>query len=101
MIERARADFWCVWATSESIADPLYGLTSLLDNPRKPTPVGIERTVALLDRSALARAALSIVDLLLTAWPRAYAAVGASVLPTATPLAGARRRRVTQPALSR
>lgn len=88
MIERARADFWCVWATSEGIADPLYGLTAVLDDPRKPMPAGIERTVAPLDQRALVHAALSIVDLLLTAWPRAGAAVGAAARLTSTPLAG-------------
>ena len=87
MLERARADYWCVWATSEGVPDPLYGLTAVLDDPRKPMPAGIERTVALLDRPALARAALALVDLLLVAWPRAEAALGASVPRSPTPLA--------------
>src|SRR5713226_6144336 len=53
MLERARADYWSVWATSEAVADPLYGLTAVLDDPRTPMPADIMQTVAVLDRSAL------------------------------------------------
>ena len=88
MLERARADYWCVWATSKEVAEPLYGLTAVLDDSRKPMPEGIGRTVAQLDRTALARAALALVDSLLDAWPRADAMVGASGLGASTPLAG-------------
>jgi hypothetical protein len=87
MLERARGDYWCVWAASEGVADPLYGLTAVLDDPRKPIPAGIERTVALLDRPALSRAALALIELHLAAWSRAEAAVGASVPGATTPLA--------------
>jgi len=86
MLERARADYWCVWATSEAVGDPLYGLTAVLDDPRTPMPVDISQTVALLDRSALAHAALALLDLLLAARPRAETAL--SRTPTApAPLA--------------
>jgi hypothetical protein len=87
MLERARSDYWCVWATSEGVADPLYGVTAVLDDARQPLPAGIERTVALLDRPALARAALALVDLLLVAWPGADAAVEGSTRRAPTPLA--------------
>ena len=86
MLERARADYWSVWATSETVADPMYGLTAVLDDPRMPMPADIAQTVALLDRSALAHAALALLDLLLAARPGAEAAL--SETPTApAPLA--------------
>ena len=81
MLERARADYWSVWATAEAVADPLYGLTAVLDDPRTPMPADIAQTVALLDPSALAHAALALLDLLLLALPRAEAAL--SQTPTA------------------
>ena len=86
MLERARADYWSVWATSEAVAEPLYGLTAVLDDPRTPMPADIAQTVALLNRSALAHAALALLDLLLAARPRAETAL--SRTPTApAPLA--------------
>jgi hypothetical protein len=95
MLERARADYWCLWAASESVADALYGLTAVLDDPRRPMPPGIEDTIALPDGSALARAALTLVDLLLAALPRATAAAGgppAAPIPLAAHVAEELRR---------
>ncbi len=76
MVELARADVWRLWATAERVADPQYGLTAVLDDPRRPLPPGIDRTAAPLERDALASAALVCCDLLIEAWPRAIAAVG-------------------------
>jgi hypothetical protein len=80
-LELARADLWRVWAVAERVADPQYGITAVLDDPRRPMPEGIEETTALLDKKALASAAEVCCTMLVESWPRAMGAVGAPDLP--------------------
>jgi hypothetical protein len=80
-LELARADLWRVWAVAERVADPQYGITAILDDPRRPMPERIEESTALLDKKALASAAELCCTILVEAWPRAVAAVGAPDTP--------------------
>lgn len=82
-LEEARADLWRLWCVAADVADPPFGLTAVLDDPRRPMPANIERTVAGLDRSATHAAALACVDLFIETWPRAIAAVAQDAEPPA------------------
>lgn len=75
-LELARADVWRIWAVAEHVHDAQYGVTAIFDDPRRPVPPGMARTVATLDSGALTNAALACCDVFTAAWPRAIAALG-------------------------
>jgi len=91
-LELARADLWRIWALAEGIADAQYGVTAVFDDPRRPVPPSMARTVAPLDAVALVAAAGECCDLLTATWPRAMAALGAP--PDPPPLAAHVRARL-------
>ncbi len=75
-LELARADLWRMWAVAEGVADAQYGVTAVFDDPRRPVPAAIARTVAQLDAAALVAATTACCDLVIATWPRAMAALG-------------------------
>ncbi len=56
-LEEARRQIWRLWATCQRASYPVFGLTSLLDQPGYELPSKIEETVAGLDARGLLRAA--------------------------------------------
>jgi hypothetical protein len=82
-LELARADVWRMWALAEGVADAQYGVTAVFDDPRRPVPPAMARTVASLEAAALVAAASVCCDLVTATWPRAMAALGAPVDPPA------------------
>jgi len=75
-LEEARAELWRLWAVAARVADPQYGLTAVLDDPRRPMPANIDATVASLGPRETHAAAVACVDLFIETWPRAIAVVG-------------------------
>lgn len=75
----ARGQVWRLWAVSQKLRYPVYGLTTVLDHPEVGLPPGIEATVAGLDGADLHRAALVCADLLQGVAASAARAVGGSV----------------------
>jgi len=63
-LHEARSEVWRLWAVSQGLRYPVYGLTTVLDHPEVGLPPGIGKTVAGLDRADLLRAALVCADLL-------------------------------------
>jgi hypothetical protein len=95
-LELARADLWRMWAVAEGVADAQYGVIAVFDDPRRPVPTSMARTVAPLDAAALVAAARECCDLLTATWPRAMRTLDAA--GDAPPLAAyvrARLRKVT------
>lgn len=86
----ARTRVWRLWAAARRIPDPQYGLTAVLDHTDPSPPPGIESTHAILERTALTRAALACADLLNELWREAMATVTGS--PVAPPPAAAMAR---------
>jgi hypothetical protein len=82
-LEEARAELWRLWAAAARVADAQYGLTAVLDDPRRPMPAKIERTVASLDLTSTHAAAIACVNLFIETWPRAIAAVAEDMEPPA------------------
>lgn len=82
-LEQSRAELWRLWAAAAGVADPQYGLTAVLDDPRRPMPAKIESTVAGLGLTDMQVAALACVDLLISTWPRAIAVVASDREPPA------------------
>ena len=76
VLELARADVWRIWAVAERVPDAQYGVTAVFDDPRRPVPPDMARTIASLDRSALLEAAIACCDIASAAWPRAMVAIG-------------------------
>ena len=75
-LENARADLWRICALAAGVPDAQFGVTAVFDDPRRPIPAGIERTVAGLDRTALLVAAIACCDLLIDTWRPAADALG-------------------------
>lgn len=82
-LEEARVELWRLWAAAEGVADAQYGLTAVLDDPRRPMPANIEATVAGLGQTETRAAAIACVDLFIGTWPRAISAVAADAEPPA------------------
>ncbi|MGH2489885.1 MAG: hypothetical protein ACRDF9_00115 [Candidatus Limnocylindria bacterium] len=82
-LEEARVELWRLWSVAAGVADPQYGLTAVLDDPRRPMPANIEATVAGLDRTETHAAAIACVDLFIETWPRAIGAVARDGEPPA------------------
>lgn len=78
-LELARADVWRICAVKEHVPDAQFGVTAVFDDPRRPVPNGIERTVAGLDQADLVAAARACCDLLIDAWPGAASALGSQL----------------------
>lgn len=78
-LELARADIWRICAVADKVHDAQFGLTAVFDDPRRPVPTGMERTIADLDGQALVASAVACCDILSTAWPRATAALGVAL----------------------
>jgi hypothetical protein len=74
-LEEARAELWRLWSVAAGVADAQYGLTAVLDDPRRPMPENIAATVADLDLTAAHAAAIACLDLFMETWPRAIGAV--------------------------
>jgi hypothetical protein len=74
-LEEARAELWRLWSVAAGIPDAQYGLTAVLDDPRRPMPANIDATVAGLGRAETLAAAMACVDLFIETWPRAIRAV--------------------------
>lgn len=62
-LEEARGQVWRLWAVTQDVQYPGFGLTSVLDGDA-PMPAGIAETVAGLDAVDLRRAALMAAELL-------------------------------------
>lgn len=69
VLERARADLWCLWAVKIGAPDPQFGITAVLDVPNAPLLPAIESTLAPLDRAKLRDASRACLDLLVGLWP--------------------------------
>ncbi len=78
-LHEARAQVWRLWAVSQGLRYPVYGLTAVLDHPEVGLPTGIEATVAGLDRPGLLRAAVVCADLLEGVAASAARAVGGGI----------------------
>ena len=77
-MELARADVWRIWAVAERVPDAQYGVTAVFDDPRRPVPPSMTRTVpGALEKTALVAAAIACCDLAIEVWPRAMGAIGA------------------------
>jgi len=64
-LETARKHFWQLWALTDGVPGPEYGITSVLDAEGTPSlPVGIERTLAGLDLAEIWGAASCLAVLL-------------------------------------
>jgi hypothetical protein len=63
-LHEARTQLWRLHAAASGIADPQYGLTSVLDFAPDDIPVGIEETVAGLSLPSLLAAARQVARLL-------------------------------------
>jgi hypothetical protein len=92
-LENARADVWRISALADGVQDAQYGVTAVFDDPRRPVPDEMARTVAGLDKGELRSAAIACCDVLTAAWPRAMSALGSPVAPP--PLAAYVRRRLS------
>jgi predicted nucleotidyltransferase len=92
-LENARADIWRISALADGVPDAQYGVTAVFDDPRRPVPDAMARTVAGLDKDDLRSAAIACCDVLVAAWPRAMSVVDASDAPP--PLAAYVRRRLS------
>jgi streptomycin adenylyltransferase len=76
VLELARADVWRLWAVAEGVPDAEYGVTAVFDDPRRPVPPAMTRTIpAGLEKMALVAAAIACCDLAMEVWPRAMAAI--------------------------
>jgi hypothetical protein len=92
-LENARADIWRICALADGVPDAQFGVTAVFDDPRRPVPHEMARTVAGLESGALRDAAIACCDVLVAAWPRAMSAIGSSDAPP--PLAAYVRRRLS------
>lgn len=63
-LTEARGYLWQLWALAHDVADPQYGLTSILDFAAGQLPTGLEATVADLDLARLLSAGQSLAALL-------------------------------------
>jgi hypothetical protein len=90
-LNEARALALRLWAVDQGVDYPVFGLTSLLDEPGATLPDGLDATVARADWDELHGAALACADLLDRAAGRARATLGAG---GATPMAAYVRRRL-------
>jgi hypothetical protein len=63
-LDVVREQVWRLWAAAHDVEYPVFGLTSVLDEPSCPVPSGIEDTVARLDSADLLRAAFRLAELL-------------------------------------
>jgi hypothetical protein len=82
-LEEARAELWRLWSVAAGVADAQYGLTAVLDDPRRPMPTNIAATVAGLDLTAAHAAAIACLDLFVETWPHAIGAVARDREPPA------------------
>jgi hypothetical protein len=82
-LHEARNQVWRLWAVAKGVAQPSYGLTSVLDSPGTEFPQGIASTVPHLDRRELMAAALACAQVLDQVWSEATAAVRAHIEPLA------------------
>ncbi len=78
-LHEARTEVWRLWAVSQKLRYPVYGLTVVLDHPEISLPPDIEATVASLDRTALLRAGLTCADLLDATTQSAALALGVDI----------------------
>jgi hypothetical protein len=75
-LEEARGLALRLWAVDQGVAYPLFGLTSLLDDPGASLPAGLDATAARADWDELRRAVVACAELLDRAAGAARAALG-------------------------
>ncbi len=63
-LHRVRQDCCRLWAVGEGVDYPLFGLTSLLDDPAAGLPPNLEASYVPLDLGAIRAAAVAMVDVL-------------------------------------
>lgn len=61
-LHQARAEYWRLLATAAEVANPQFGITSLLDFAPDAVPADLARTVSQLDHGGLLRAARRLAD---------------------------------------
>jgi hypothetical protein len=81
-LHTARTQIWRLWAFSNRLPDPKFGVTTVLDHEDASVPPGIEATVGVLELVDLKRAALACANLL-DETARAAAEVAPIPLPDA------------------
>jgi hypothetical protein len=72
-LHRARERIFQLWAVGGGVAYPVFGITSLLDEPQPALPPGIEAAYAVPERGSVVAAARAAADLLHGAGVRAGA----------------------------
>jgi hypothetical protein len=83
-LNEARGHVLRLWAVDQRVPYPLFGLTSLLDEPGAALPEGLPATAALPEWAELHQAAVACGELLQHASGKAAATLGVS---SATPMA--------------